>query len=273
MMIDAHIHPFQKIPPGWMEHTTQEKRDWYNSVDLTHQGMIDALDEAGIDQGIVLGLKTPMVTISNEEIADFCNKTDGRFIGFACVDPNWGEEAAKELEYAIKTLKLKGLGELTPPTQFFYPNDTKVFPVYETAEKLGIPMCIHTGGEHVGLIKYSNPIYLDEVAQLYKTLPIIAEHMGSFPFGTWFEEAMCIAYKNPNVFIGIAALKERELIGMDLLNKAVSYIGADRIIFGTDYPTLPPCSIKYHRDIIMNSKLSDSDKEKIMGANMYSLIK
>lgn len=272
MFVDAHIHPFKAIPQAWMDAVDEEGKKWFNGVDLSPQGFVNALDEAGMDKGIVLALQNRTVHISNEEIAEFCDKTNGRFIGFACVDPTKGEEAAKELEYAVKTLKLRGLGELTPPTQYFYPDDERVFPVYECAEKLGIPMVIHTGGEEVGLIKYSNPIHLDEVAQRYKDLTIIAEHMGSYPFGMWFDEVMNVAWKNPNVYVGVAALQERELIELNLLKKAIQYIGSDRIIFGSDYPTLPPRGIKYHADLILNSDISDSDKEKIMGGNIMSLM-
>ncbi|XCP85510.1 amidohydrolase family protein [Roseburia hominis] len=274
MIIDAHIHPFKQIPADWVNGAKGAKKEWYQNVDLSMEGMIHALDEGGVDKGILLGLKTAKFTISNEEIADFCKKSNGRFIGFAAVDPTEGEKAIEEMEYAIKVLGLKGIGEITPPTQFFYPNDESLYPFYECAEKLGVPVVIHTGGENGGLIKYSNPIYLDEVASRFKNLTIIAEHMGSFPFGMWFKEAMNVAWKNPNVYVGIAALKEIELVDMDLLTKAVKYIGADKILFGTDYPTEPLCNIKYHVDLVMNnSKISDSDKEKIMGENMWNLIK
>ena len=52
-----------------------------------------------------------------------------RFIGFATVDPN-RPDALNRLRHAFETLKLRGL-KLHPSKQQFYPNDPKLFPIYE----------------------------------------------------------------------------------------------------------------------------------------------
>ena len=46
--------------------------------------------------------------------------------------------------------------------------------MYAEAQRLRIPVLIHTGGEDSpGLVKYCNPIYLDDVAKAFPDLKII----------------------------------------------------------------------------------------------------
>ena len=49
-------------------------------------------------------------------------------------------------------------------------------------------------------LKYSNPIYLDDVAADFPDMPIILAHP-SFP---WQEEALAVAQHKPNVFIDLS---------------------------------------------------------------------
>jgi predicted TIM-barrel fold metal-dependent hydrolase len=76
----------------------------------------------------------------------------------------------------------------------FLPNDRLAYPLYEAIQETGKPALFHTGQTGVGSgmragnsmrLKYSNPMYIDNVAVDFPDMTIIMAHP-SFP---WQEEA------------------------------------------------------------------------------------
>ena len=77
--------------------------------------------------------------IANETVADFCKAQGPRYLGFAGVDPHKGAAAVAEFDHAIRNLGLRGLN-----IQCFElklrPNDPLLFPLYEKALELDVPV-------------------------------------------------------------------------------------------------------------------------------------
>ena len=93
--------------------------------------------------------------------------------------------------------------------QGFFPNDRLAYPLYEAIQETGKPALFHTGQTGVGSgmragnnmrLKYSNPMYLDDVAVDFPDMTIIRAHP-SFP---WQEEALAVANHKPNVYIDLS---------------------------------------------------------------------
>src|SRR6202047_1084209 len=86
-----------------------------------------------------------LIKIQNEKLAEFCAATPDRFVAFATVALQHPELAVEQLQYAIKTLGLRGLSvggsvagqELADP---------KFHPVWAKAEELGILIFMHPLG-------------------------------------------------------------------------------------------------------------------------------
>jgi predicted TIM-barrel fold metal-dependent hydrolase len=127
---------------------------------------------------------------------------------------------------------MKGL-KLHPPLQNFFPNDEAVFPVYEKAVELNIPVVFHVGTTPFGSmcrLSQASPLLIDEVAVRFPQMRILLTHLGTL----WHNEAFMVVEKNPNVFIDTAAYVSeiRAVLTPDMIVR----IGADKIVFGTDYP-------------------------------------
>ena len=83
-----------------------------------------------------------LIKIQNEKLAEFCAAMPDRFVAFATVALQHPQLAVEQLEYAIKTLGLRGLSvggsvagqELADP---------KFHPVWAKAEELGILIFMH----------------------------------------------------------------------------------------------------------------------------------
>ena len=276
-IINAHVHMIEqkkafgnrkisKIHPG---QTIFKNLDDTLAL-LNPEVLLSQMDEAGISKSVLFACEAPIIYASNDYVASLCKKYPERLIGFASVDPK-RKDAVKIIEKAIKQLGLRGI-KFHPPLQNFYPNEKNIFPIYEKATKLNIPVVFHIGSTPFGSLcrlDQANPILIDEIACKFPDLKIILTHLGTL----WHNEAFMVTEKNPNVFIDTSAyLYEIEQL---LTEETVERIGQDKIIFGTDYPT--PFAGKTHRmvdfvECINKLKLSKEIKEKIFSKNFEKIL-
>src|SRR4029079_10759299 len=73
--------------------------------------------------------------VPNDVIARAVKDHPDVFIGFAAIEPQLGEVARAEIKRCAEELGLKGLGELNPGRQAFYPNDERYYPLWEEASR------------------------------------------------------------------------------------------------------------------------------------------
>ena len=200
----------------------------------------------------------------NDRVADFCQESE-RLIPFANINPYVTLNQGGELERCVRELGVKGL-KLYPTYQHFYPNDNKLFPIYERAQELSIPVMIHTGSSVFpgSLMKYGDPLFLDEIAVFFPSLKIIQSHAGR---GFWYDRAFFLAGLHENVYMDITGLPPQNLLKYfpDLERNA------DKIIFGSDWPGI--IDIKKNVAAILDLPLSKSTKAKILGKSAETLLR
>jgi hypothetical protein len=278
-IINTHIHLIE------IDKVMQEKEKYLTFLEsiasfkriqetiplLSLETVLGQMDEAGISEGVLFACDAPVLYASNEFVAETCRKCSDRLCGFASVNPK-RKDAASVLRDAVQNLGLKGL-KLHPPLQDFYPNDPEVWPVYQEAVALNIPVVFHVGSTPFGsMVKLSqaDPMLLDEVAIAFPAMKIILTHLGTM----WHNEAFMVVEKNPNVFIDTAAYPYE--IPQLLTPQLVERIGENKIIFGTDFPM--PYEGRVHRmkdyvDAIDDLALSADIKGKIFSANFEHLFR
>ena len=277
MIIDIHAHLLTKEVlelPGTKELYQPYEAIFHREVKpISLEQMIEGMDRAGVAKTVLcpLNMETMLLDglegykIPNEIIAKAVSQYPDRFIGFACVDPRKGYLAAKELEQAVRELGLVGLGELLPSDVELYPNDELMYPLYEKALELDIPVIIHTGQifDPGTKLKYSNPIFVDDVARDFPSLKLIISHFG-WP---WMEEAIAVVQRNTNVYFDISGWAPRYLpkLLIDYMDGPLS----DKALFGTDFPL-----ISWERAVseLRALPLKESTKEKVLGENAKRLL-
>ncbi len=178
--------------------------------------------------------------IANEDVAAFCAQNAPRFLGFAGVDPHKGMQAVRELEVAVRDLGLIGLNlqcfEHRLPI-----NDRKLYPLYAKCIELDIPVNIHCGANfsRESVIDYGRPTLLDEVLVHFPELRVCA----SPPGWPWVHELVSMAWRHPNLWIGLVAVSPKLLArpgtGYEALLTYGSRVLSDRIIFGSAFPMMP----------------------------------
>jgi predicted TIM-barrel fold metal-dependent hydrolase len=185
---------------------------------------------------------TGMVRVPNEEVAEAAAENSDILIPFASIDPAKGKMGALEARRLITQFGVRGF-KFHPSIQAFYPNDRSAYPLYEAIAEAGLPAIFHTGHTGIGAgmrggsgihLKYSNPIYLDDVAVDFPDMPIIMAHP-SFP---WQDEAISVCLHKPQVYIDLSGWSPK-YFPPQLLQYANTLL-KHKVLFGSDYPVLTP---------------------------------
>lgn len=180
--------------------------------------------------------------VRNEEIAEAAAANPDVLIPFASVDPNKGRRAVEETRRLIRDYGFRGF-KLHPNVQAFYPNDRALYPLYEVLAEAGLPVLFHSGHSGIGAglpggggirLKYSNPMYVDDVAVDFPELPIVLAHP-SFP---WQDEAISVALHKQQVYIDLSGWSPKYFPPQ--LVRYANTLLRDRVLFGSDYPMITP---------------------------------
>ena len=178
--------------------------------------------------------------VTNEDVAAFCKKHGPRYIGFAGVDPHKGMTALRELEYAVKELGLRGLNIQGFENRIDI-DDPRMYPLYAKCIELDIPLNLHTSVNFSidTAMDHGQPKKLDTVMVHFPELRVCASPPG-FP---WVHELIAVAWRHPNVSIGLVAVRPKVLgienSGYGGLLQYGNTVLQDRLIFGSSYPALP----------------------------------
>jgi uncharacterized protein len=178
----------------------------------------------------------------NEEVAELAAENDDILIPFGSIDPAKGKMGAREARRLVNDFGIKGF-KFHPTMQGFYPNDRSAYVLYEAIAELGVPALFHTGQTGVGSgmrggngmrLKYSNPMYIDDVAVDFPDMPIILAHP-SFP---WQEEALSVANHKPNVYIDLSGWSPKYF--PKILIQYANTMLRKKVLFGSDWPMIAP---------------------------------
>ncbi|WP_306368730.1 amidohydrolase family protein [Nocardiopsis sp. CC223A] len=185
---------------------------------------------------------TGLPAVPNDEVAKAAADNPDVLIPFASIDPAKGRLGAREARRLVTECGVKGF-KFHPNLQEFFPNDRSAYVLYEALEELGAIALFHTGQTGIGAgapggggirLKYSNPLYVDDVAADFPGMPIILAHP-SFP---WQDEALSVAVHKPQVHIDLSGWSPR-YFPPQLVRYANSLL-QDRVLFGSDYPVISP---------------------------------
>jgi len=179
---------------------------------------------------------------NNEEMAELAAQHSDILIPFASIDPAKGKTGAREARRLIEHYGVRGF-KFHPTMQGFYPNDRSAYLLYEVIAEAKLPALFHTGQTGVGAgmpggmgmrLKYSNPMYVDDVAADFPDMPIVLAHP-SFP---WQEEALAVATHKPNVYIDLSGWSPKYF--PPILVRYANTLLKDRVLFGSDWPAIMP---------------------------------
>ncbi|MCX7561250.1 amidohydrolase family protein [Sulfitobacter sp. F26204] len=231
-------------------------------------------DTAGIDLTVIKGRDIETTfggRITNEAVADVIASYPGRFIGFAGVDPNKGMTAVRELEHAVLELGLKGLNLQCFENQLAV-DDRRMYPLYAKCIELDIPVNIHVGVNFSlkSSPDFGRPEMLDRVLCDFPELRVCAAPPG-WP---WVLELLSVAWRQPNLSIGLIAMRPKllnvEHSGYGPLLQYGRTVLKDRMIVGTAWPMMP---MKRVMDEIRELPIEADIADRWLGKNAKAFLR
>lgn len=207
-------------------------------ADMYRERRMMAVIMNGTDQYV-----TGEPSLPNDYVAQVVADHPDVFLGFGIVDPLLGRLAIDEAVRCKEELGLIGIGELNAARQHFKPNDPVLAPLWSAAEELGLAALFHGGYAASGSsspggggikLRYSRPIYLDDVAADHPDLKIICAH----PSWPWESEALAVTMHKSNVYLDLSGWAPKYF--SDELKRYMRSRIPSKVLFGSDWPVLEP---------------------------------
>lgn len=277
MIIDFHTHIFPKaIRDSREDYFSAEPafKLLYNSPEAKLSGVkniLETMDQQHVDKSVIFGF--PWETKDtfkrhNDYIMDAVSKHPTRLVGLGCFDA-FAEGAVAEAERCIKN-GLSGIGELA-----FYrsPLDDTILkrlePIMAALRVSNLPALIHTN-EPIGH-PYSGKVnmtiqQIDNLVARFSENKIVLAHWGG---GLFYFYLMKKQIKSHLAKVYFDTAASPFLYDSTIYPIAVQILGSHKILFGSDYPLIPP---RRYFDEMKKTGLLKADMDNICGLNAQKLL-
>lgn len=240
MIIDSHAHIFKE----------EDKENLLRSMDIC------SIDKAIIScLGVVLPSKDEIKEF-NKSAYEFSRAHSDRIEFFCHVNPK-NDDCADVIERAVEDMGAIGIKLWLACAC----DDEAVDIAAKKAIKYNLPILIHTFFMQSGNPPYeSTAFHVRNLALRYPEAKIIMAHLGGNPY-----HGIRAVKDLKNVFVDYAGT----FYGYSDIDYAIEHLGADRVLFGTDFPIADE---RFGIGKIESAKLSEADKAKIYSGNILRLI-
>lgn len=263
------------------------------------------MDALGVDMH-VLSLTMPGVQIfardtavalarsSNDQLAEAVRRHPTRFAGLASFAPQDPAAAAREMERAIKELRLNGF-IVNSHTENAYLDEPRFWPIFEAAEELGAPLYLHPRAPSDGMAAPFRDYRLEGavwgygvetathivrlmfggVFDRFPRLRIVIGHMGeALPF--WLSRLDFMGAPGARGAARKNALKPSEYFQRNIsittsgvedplaLRFCIDKIGVENIMWAIDHPFQPTAPAVA---FIESASMSDAERESVAHRN------
>ena len=228
--IDAHCH----IYPDKIACRAVAGTDNFYGLNSVYGGTVADLikkgTDAGIDHFIVQSVATSpkQVKSINEFIAQSVKAGNGKFTGLGTLHPD-STDISGDIKHLME-LGLKGV-KLHPDIQAFKIDDYRCLKIYELCEDRKLPILMHTGDYRYD---YSNPNRMLPILEIYNSLTVVGAHLGGW--SVWDDACEHLA-GFPNFYVDCSSCFP--FMEKDKAKEIIRHFGADKVLFGTDYPMWP----------------------------------
>ena len=306
---------WERLDERWRDPTSSHAADTDLVRQLSSLGdeRLAVMDDAGVDQQ-VLSLTTPglfdldaadavaLQTTVNDQVADAVRRHPDRLQGFATLAPQRPEQAAAELERAVRDLGFHG-ALIFSRVRDEQIDHERFWPIFEAAEALRAPLYLHPQtapaavrqayygglGDTLDLALATHGIGWHYDAGLQFLRLVLAGVFDRFPdlqviLGHWGEmvafyldrvdriapfakmDRSVTDYVTHNAFLTPGGIFSHRY-----LRWALEVVGVDRLLFAADYPYVPTGD-GAARGFLVRAALSDEDGAKIASGNWDRLV-
>ncbi|MBF0225555.1 MAG: amidohydrolase family protein [Desulfobacterales bacterium] len=212
------------------------------------------LNEFGIEKAAVISVETNRFTRFSKELYDTC-KDHSNLILFCSVHPY-----NPDMELTIVDYRSKGIVGLKfhPDFQGVSPDSKEALNLFDICQSTKMVVQCHVGWPIKG-VGLSKPELYSKAIREFPDLKFVLCHIGLAEY----EETINLASSYDNVFLETSGQPSEGI------KKAASKIGADKIIFGTDWPVYHPA---VPISAVMEAFPNESDRVKVFKSNFEKLL-
>lgn len=236
--------------------------------------LLKAMDTCGIEKACISGIGPSFHSVGNLEIEKIIKQVPNRFIGSYFIRPGWTHPQEIEEAYAHGFKMLK----VTLTTKPY--NDPSLFPLWEVAERLHMPILFHTGILTIfnpdKPMRFSSwdmhPMRLEPIANAFPKLNLIIAHLGVH----WNHDAAELARMRKNIYVDLTGEPNGWRARADAQGME-TYLwwpnAFEKVIFGTDViPSKITEILHVDQARYQRLGLSYQTQEKIFGRTILHLL-
>ncbi len=313
-VVDMHAHAEARDVEAVVRGTSLERT--VNRGRIMGPGRIARMDALGIDVQVLSvngywwyaadrDLASRIVRAEDEGLARWCDANPDRFVGLSSVSLQHPDLAAEQLDYAVRTLGLRG-ASIGGHVNGEVPSSPRFDPFWAKAEELGVPVFMHPGGASNVIIEDSldargdlgnvvgNPLettiflshmIFDGTLDRFPGLKVCGSHGGGY-LPSYFGRsevacqvrgnADCLNRKQASEYLRTQIMADSMVFTEEGLRHLVAEMGASQVVYGTDIrsPDMVTPDWPDTLDLILDApSLSDADKEAIVGGNLVALLR
>ncbi|MBU0610714.1 MAG: amidohydrolase family protein [Armatimonadetes bacterium] len=172
--------------------------------------------------------------------------------GYVVIHPGYPEQSLAQMEELLALPNFVG-AKLHPKHCGYQADAPEARPLLEYLVELGKPILVHTWFDEMCLA-------MGHAADLFPELTLIMGHMG----GDDWETALQVAADRPNLHLELCS----GLSPWGKLEKSVSIVGAERLLFGSDLTLLDP---GYTLGLATGAEIGEAEKRMILYGNAKRL--
>jgi len=276
--IDVHVHvqPWHLVPPS-VRAAFERGNPKFAEIEKNvadPDRFAAFLDGEGISVAGLVNYPAPDVMGFTAEVNDFVaayrDRRPDRFLAIGGVHPPSTPKVAGEMDRLLGKLRLDAI-KLHPPHQGFAPNaylgplpDLRT--VYAACQEAGVPVVVHTGTSIFpgARSRLGDPLPVDDVAVDFPELRIVLAH-GGRPL--WTAAAFFLMRRHPHVWLDVSGIPPKRLLESFPRLEEV----ADRVLFGSDWPSPGVPRISRNVADLAALPLSEETKRKVLRENALRL--
>ncbi len=254
-IIDFHTHPFAENKNNICSHTEYCNMSVDNTVEVFKKLGVSIICGSVIGGGNDCDSYWQKIKANNDEALRLRDYYNGFYVPGFHVHPDYVEESINEI-HRMHNEGVNLIGELVPYADGWNDYSCDAFSeILDEAGQHNMLVSFHSMGEDE----------MDKMVQKHKDIIFVAAHPGEYDE---FMRHMERFKMSENYYFDISGYG---IFRYGMLRHAIDIVGADRILFGSDYPTCNPGM--YIGGVLMDNLLTDSEKEKIFSVNAKKLLK
>jgi predicted TIM-barrel fold metal-dependent hydrolase len=259
-VFDVHTHTY---PEALAERATANLGHFYEFVCAgkgTYSHLESQAKENNVGGYLLFSVATnahqvEKVNNSISELVNLSRSHGFKTIGYAGMHQDYPDFETEVLR--CRSLGLRGV-KIHPDIQGVDINDRKLLPLYDLLSQLGMGLYLHMG-DNRPQYRFSTAEKLIDVLEQFPDLTVFAAHLGGYR--DWDHSVPLLkgrknVYYDTSSAISFMPLKKAE--------KIIGQLGAENVMFGTDYPV---ANTKQELERFMRIRMSDRKREDILWNN------